>query len=98
MSAESFSTHTVKVVTRTGVSVRVLAQLYFSITVQQICMKIAVDIAPNSGCLSLVLCHWSSFGFGVENVLASRFVSPLKCTVNTKLQKLITPHWKVLCD
>ena len=76
----------------------VLAQLYFSITVQQICMKLGVEITPNNGCLSLVLCHWSSFGFGVENVLASRFVSPFKCTVNTKLQKLITPHWKVLCD
>ena len=78
--------------------VYVLIQLYLFITVQQICMKIVVDLTPNSGCLTLVLCHWSSFGFGVENVLVSRFVSPFKCTVNTKLQKLITPHWKVLCD
>ena len=41
--------------------------------------------------LSLVLCHWSSFGFGIGNVLVSRFVSPFKCTVNTKLQKLKLP-------
>ena len=76
----------------------VFVQLYFSITVQQICIKIDVDLTPNSGCLSLVLCHWSSFGFGIGNVLVSRFVSPFKCTVKTKLQKLITPHWKVPCD
>ena len=53
-------------VNHTGMSV-----LYFSITVQQICMKIDVDITPKSGCLSLVLCLWSSFGFGVDNVFAS---------------------------
>ena len=42
-------------VNHTGMSV-----LYFSITVQQIGMKIDVDITPKSGCLSLVLCLWSS--------------------------------------
>ena len=87
----------VKVVNHT-VCVCVLVQPYFSTTVQQICMKIGVDITPNSGCLTLVLCRWSSFGFDVENVLVSRFVSTFKCTVNTKLEKLITSHWKVLCD
>ena len=100
MSAESFCTHTHthgKGRQQYG-CVCVLVQLYFSITVQQICMKIGVGITPNGSCLSLVLCHWSSFSFGVENVLVSRFVSTFKCTVNTKLQKLITPHWKVLCD
>ena len=76
----------------------VLVQQYFSITVKQICIKFGVGITPNSGCLSLVLCHWSSFGFGVESVFVSRFVSTFKCTVNTKVQKLITTHWKVLCD
>ena len=89
-------THLVKVINHAVVCA--LFQLYFSITVQQICMKFGVDITPNSGCFSLVLCRWSSFGFGIENVLASRFVSPFKCTVNTKLQKLITPHLKVLCN
>ena len=53
-------------VNHTGMSV-----LYFSITVQQICMKIGVDITRNTGCLRLVLCLWSSFGFGVDNVFAS---------------------------
>ena len=76
----------------------VLVQLYFSITVQQICMEFDVGITPNSGCISLVLCHWNSFGFGVKSVLVSRFVYLFKCTVNTKLQKPTTPHWKVLCD
>ena len=99
MSAERlYHAHLVKVINHAVVCVCVLVQLYFSITIKQICMKFGVDIAPNSGCLTLVLCHWSSVGFGVENVLASRFVSPFKCTVNTKLQKLITPHWKVLCN
>ena len=77
-------THMVKVVNHTGVSM--LVQLYFSIIVTQICMKIGVDITPNSGCLTLALCHWSSFGFGVENILVSRFVSPFKCTVNTNFK------------
>ena len=92
--------HLVKVINHAVVCMCVcyIVQLYFSITIKQICMKFGVDIAPNSGCFSLVLCHWSSFGFGVENVLASRFVSPFKCTVNMKLQKLITPHLKVLCN
>ena len=53
-------------VNHTGMSV-----LYFSITVQQICMKIGVDITPNTDCLRLVLYLWSSFGFDVENVFAS---------------------------
>ena len=48
-----------------------MSVLYFSITVWQIGMKFGVDITPKSGCLSLVLCLWSSFGFGVENVFAS---------------------------
>ena len=71
MSSESFCTHTIIVM---GVNLTVASvpvQLYFSITVQQICMKIGVDITPNTGCLRLVLCLWSSFGFGVDNVFAS---------------------------
>ena len=79
-------------VNHTGMSV-----LYFSVTVWQIGMKFVVDITPKSGYLSLVLCLWSSIGFGVENVFASRFVPPCKYTVNTTLQQLIPPHWKVLC-
>ena len=79
-------------VNHTGMSV-----LYFSITVQQIGMKFGVDITAKSGCLSLVLCLWSSIGSGVENVFVSRVVSPCKHTVNAKLQQLIPPHWKVLC-
>ena len=78
--------------------VSVLVQLYFYPTVQQIYRIIGVDITPSSGCFSLVLCLWSFFDFGVESVFASRFVSPCKYTVNTTLQQLIPPHWKVLCD
>ena len=63
MSGGFLYTH---MVNHTGMSV-----LYFSITVQQICMKIGVDMTPKSGCLRLVLCLWSSFGFGVDNVFAS---------------------------
>ena len=37
----------------------------FSITVQQICMKLGVLLAPNSGCLGLILQLWSSSTFGV---------------------------------
>ena len=80
-------------VNHTGISV-----LYFSITVWQICMKFGVDITPKKGCQSLVLCVWSSFGFYLESVFASSFVSPCKYTVNTTFKQLIPPHWKVLCD
>ena len=64
----------VKVINHAVVCVCVLVQLYFSITIQQICMKFGVVITPNSGCL--VLCRWSSFGFGIGNVLVSRFCPP----------------------
>ena len=69
----------------------------FSIAVHRICMKFGVLIAANSGCLSLVLWHCSSFSFSIENVLVSRFVPHSKCTVSKELLTLITPHWKMLC-
>ena len=55
---------------------------YFSITVQWVYMKLGVGIAPNSRCLTLLLGHWNSFSFCVENVLVSRFIPPFKCTVD----------------
>ena len=41
-------------------------------------MKLGVGIAPNSRCLSLLLGHWSSFNFGVGNVLVSSFLFPIE--------------------
>ena len=41
-------------------------------------MKLGVGIAPNSPCLSLLLGHWGSFSFGVENVLVSSVLSPIE--------------------
>ena len=40
---------------------------------------------------------YSSFTFGVENALVSRFVSHLNVQ-RIKLSMLITPHSKVLCN
>ena len=57
----------------------------FSITVQWICIKFGVLIDANSACCHLILGDWSSFSFGVENVLVARFDPPFKCTVNQKL-------------
>ena len=41
----------------------VCTKCYFSTTVQQICMKFDVVLAPTSDYLCLVLWHWSSFSF-----------------------------------
>ena len=60
-------------------------RLHFSIIVQRIFVKFVVVIAPTSGCISLVLCDWSSFSFSIENILVSRFVPHSKCTVNKEL-------------
>ena len=61
-------------------------------------MKLGVLVAANSGslCISLGLC--SSFSFVVVNILLCRFLSAFKCTVDKKLQKLITPYSNVLCN
>ena len=61
-------------------------------------MKFGVLVATNSGslCISLGLC--SSFSFGVVSILLLRFCSPFKCTVDKKLQTLITPYSNVLCN
>ena len=56
----------------------VCANIYYSISVQRNHFKFAVHIAPYSGSLGLSLWHCSSFSFGIENVLASRFDSPFK--------------------
>ena len=57
----------------------------FSNTVQWILMQFGLVIAPNSGCLNLVLQCYSSFGFGAQNVFVSIFDPPFKCTVDKKL-------------
>ena len=61
-------------------------------------MKFCVLVAGNSGslCISLGLC--SSFSFGVVSILLLRFGSPFKCTVDKKLQMLITPYSNELCN
>ena len=48
-------------------------------------MKLGVVIEANSACCILFLGDWSSFSFGVENVLVARFDPPLKCTLKQKL-------------
>ena len=58
---------------------------FFSIGVERIYTKFVVVIAPTSGCISLVLCDWSSFSFSIENILVSRFVPHSKCTVNKEV-------------
>ena len=63
----------------------VSANNYYSISVQRNHFKFAVHIAPYSGSLGLSLWHCSSFSFGIEKVLASRFDSPFKCTMAIKL-------------
>ena len=59
-------------------------------------MKFGVAITPNSGCISLLLGDYSSFTFGVEKILVSRFEPPFKCIANKTLQTLTTPYSKVL--
>ena len=48
-------------------------------------MNFFVNVATNSGCVSLSLGLCSSFSFGVVSVLLSRFDAPFKCTVNKML-------------
>ena len=69
-----------------------------SLTVQRICMKFGLAVAHNSGCLNLLLEHWSSFPVGAESILFTTFVSLFKCTVNKEIETLVTPHSKVLCN
>ena len=71
---------------------------YFSITAQRNRIKLGTPIAPDSGYLNLILWHCSSFKFSAENILVFRFTPQFKCTVDKKVQMLITPHSKVLCD
>ena len=61
-------------------------------------MKLGVLVAANGGslCISLGLCN--SFSFGVVSILLFRFCSLFKCTVDKKLQTLITPYSNVLCN
>ena len=61
-------------------------------------MKLGVLVAGNSGslCISLGLC--SSFSFGIVSILLLRFCSPFKCTVDKKLEMLITPYSNMLCN
>ena len=69
-----------------------------SLTVQQICMKFGLAVAHNSGCLNLLLEHWSSFRVRVASISFSTFVSLFKCTVHKDIETLVTPHSKVLCN
>ena len=61
-------------------------------------MKLGVLVAANSGslCISLGLCN--SFSFGVVSILLLRFPHPFKCTVDMKLQTLVTPYSNALCN
>ena len=61
-------------------------------------MKICVNIATTSDCVSLILGPCSLFSFGVGNLLVARFYVPFKCTGDKKLQTLITPYTNVLCN
>ena len=61
-------------------------------------MKFGVNVATNSACAHLSLGLCSLFTFGVGNLLLHRFDAPFKCTVDKRLQMLITPHSNVLCN
>ena len=61
-------------------------------------MKIGVTIAAYSVDLSLYLDRCCSFRSGVVRMLLLRFAPPFKCTVDNKLQMLITPYSDVLCN
>ena len=63
----------------------IYANIYYSIFVQRNRFKFAGHIAPHSGSFGLSLWHCSSFSFGIEKVLVSRFDSPFKCTAADKL-------------
>ena len=58
---------------------------YFSVHFQQNYMRFGVSTTPNSNSLNLDLRLCSSFSFGVENVLVSRFDPPFKCTADKEL-------------
>ena len=59
-------------------------------------MKFEVNVATYSVCVCLRLGLCSLFTFGVGNLLLHRFAAPFKCTVDEKLQMLITPYTNVL--
>ena len=86
----------VKVVTHAGTFVYTKINVLLSLTVQRICMKFGLAVAHNSGCLNLLLEHWSSFCVRVASISFSTFVSLFKCTVHKDSETLVTPHSKVL--
>ena len=61
-------------------------------------MKFWVIVGTNSDCVSLSLGLGSLFTFGVGCFLLHRFDGPFKCTVDKRLQTLITPYSNVLCN
>ena len=61
-------------------------------------MKICVNIATSSDCVNLNLGACSLISFGVGCLMVARFYVPFKCTVDKKLQTLITPYTNVLCN
>ena len=61
-------------------------------------MKFCVNVATNSNCVSLSLGLCSLFTFGVGSLLLHRFDAPFECTVDKKLQTLITPQSNMLCS
>ena len=90
--------HWVKVVTATSTNVCENISALFSTTVQRNCIKFGSLITPDSDSFSLTLHHCSSFSFGIANVYNHQISSPFKRTVDIKLETLITPHLKVLCN
>ena len=61
-------------------------------------MKLGVLVAADSSSLCIILGLCSSFSFGVGSILLLRFCSPFKCTVDKKLQTLVTPYSNALCN
>ena len=61
-------------------------------------MKLCVHVATNSDCARLLLGLCSFISFGVGKLLVVRFYVPFKCTVDKKLQTLITLYTNVLCN
>ena len=70
----------------------------FSVTMERNEMKFGGIIAPNSGSLNLNWGPCSSCGFGVVNVLLSRFDVLFKCSADSTLQMLITLCSNKLCN
>ena len=59
-------------------------------------MKFGVNVATYSVCVCLDLGRCSLFTFGMGNLLLHIYAAPFKCTVDEKLQLLITPYSNVL--